>query len=292
MQATITYLLTEQAQRGQMAATGQPVARKQTVTEEIGNEWAQSPLISIAEDGSAIADLARNWGITETGELSSGSYGYAAVHGAFESLPASGLTALESIRSAIEAKCAAMRESYAHAQVVRAERERADGERRKAEVIATEQRRVKEAAVEKSKQDFVAAWVAEHGDELLRAQFADDLACRQRILTLIADHAFANAGVPDAAEKSMVCRNADCPCCDKDVDCLPQGEYATWRNLRAALPEGSTAEFHRVRDCLRDEEDGSWPDMEDNRESASDSYYVAHISMPHGPFTFTRRVRL
>ena len=35
MQATVTYLLSEQAQRAQMAATGQPVARTQTMTIEL-----------------------------------------------------------------------------------------------------------------------------------------------------------------------------------------------------------------------------------------------------------------
>ena len=48
MQATITYLLTEQAQRAQMAATGQPVARKQVVVEELPLEFLASPYTAIA----------------------------------------------------------------------------------------------------------------------------------------------------------------------------------------------------------------------------------------------------
>lgn len=56
MQATITYLLTEQAQREQMVATGQPVARKQTVTVEVPAE--DIPLFSLREDGTLYLDYA------------------------------------------------------------------------------------------------------------------------------------------------------------------------------------------------------------------------------------------
>jgi hypothetical protein len=55
MQATITYLLTEQAQRAQMAATGQPVARKQTTTVDVTAE--QLPLLAISDDGLPYLDL-------------------------------------------------------------------------------------------------------------------------------------------------------------------------------------------------------------------------------------------
>ena len=56
MQGTITYLLTEQAQRVQMAATGQPVARKQTVTIDITAE--DLDLMAVDKDGNAFLDLA------------------------------------------------------------------------------------------------------------------------------------------------------------------------------------------------------------------------------------------
>jgi hypothetical protein len=56
MQATITYLLTEQAQRAQMAATGQPVARKQTMTIEVSAE--DLPLLDVSHEGVAYLDLA------------------------------------------------------------------------------------------------------------------------------------------------------------------------------------------------------------------------------------------
>jgi len=59
MQATITYLLTEQAQRAQMAATGQPVARKQTITVEVPTE--DLGLMEVADDGTPYLDLTQEW---------------------------------------------------------------------------------------------------------------------------------------------------------------------------------------------------------------------------------------
>ena len=58
MQATITYLLTEQAQRAQMAATGQPVARKQTMTVEVAAE--DLVLCTVADDGTATIEPLRS----------------------------------------------------------------------------------------------------------------------------------------------------------------------------------------------------------------------------------------
>jgi hypothetical protein len=56
MQATITYLLTEQAQRAQMAATGQPVARKQSKTVEITTD--DLAILDIDGDGNPGLDIA------------------------------------------------------------------------------------------------------------------------------------------------------------------------------------------------------------------------------------------
>jgi hypothetical protein len=57
MQATITFLLSEKAQREQMATTGQPVARKQAVTVEVPNE--DLALFNISEDGVPYLDLTK-----------------------------------------------------------------------------------------------------------------------------------------------------------------------------------------------------------------------------------------
>lgn len=55
MQATIHFLLTEQAQRAAMAATGQPVTRKQTRTVEVAHE--DIPLYTVDEAGTLTLDL-------------------------------------------------------------------------------------------------------------------------------------------------------------------------------------------------------------------------------------------
>jgi hypothetical protein len=55
MQATITFLLSEQAQRAAMVATGQPVTRKQSITIDVAAEDLQ--YYPIASDGSITVDL-------------------------------------------------------------------------------------------------------------------------------------------------------------------------------------------------------------------------------------------
>lgn len=55
MQATITYMLSETAQRAAMVATGQPVERKQTVTVEVPIE--DLDLMQVAENGTLYLDL-------------------------------------------------------------------------------------------------------------------------------------------------------------------------------------------------------------------------------------------
>ena len=57
MNAVITYMLTEQAQRAQMAATGQPVARKQTVTVDVPTEDLN--LMQVDADGTPFLDLTK-----------------------------------------------------------------------------------------------------------------------------------------------------------------------------------------------------------------------------------------
>lgn len=60
MQATITYLLSEQAQRAQMAATGQPVARKQVQLLDVVEK--DLDLLDIDENGNPYLDITRKIG--------------------------------------------------------------------------------------------------------------------------------------------------------------------------------------------------------------------------------------
>ncbi|MGB7602106.1 MAG: hypothetical protein WBM24_17490, partial [Candidatus Sulfotelmatobacter sp.] len=94
MQATITYQITEQAQRAAMAATGQPVTRKQTVTEQIDNGLVNHHLATVKSDGSIEFDLARQWGFNKDGQVN-GTWGYATVYSDLDAIPESGQQAIE-----------------------------------------------------------------------------------------------------------------------------------------------------------------------------------------------------
>ena len=123
MQATITYLLTEQAQRAQMAATGQPVARKQAVVEELPLEFLASPYTAIGGDGSVTVDLTQSVRLNERGEVSRGS-NWTSIEPELDAQPESGCAALRSLTAALAAKQASTAEKYRLRQSEIAERER------------------------------------------------------------------------------------------------------------------------------------------------------------------------
>ena len=97
MQATIAYLLTEQAQRAQMAATGQPVARKQTTTEDIPSDLITHPLVQIGESGEMLVDLSRDTGINRDGTVACSwrsESGWAIIRAGLDYVPTSGVEAV------------------------------------------------------------------------------------------------------------------------------------------------------------------------------------------------------
>ena len=109
MQATITYLLTEQAQRAQMMATGQPVARKQISTVEIAT--ADLDMLDMTDCGQPELDLSQGYATA----MPQSKRIRAILLGANYSTPASpaeldvaaGTTGLDAVRAAIAAKYAA-----------------------------------------------------------------------------------------------------------------------------------------------------------------------------------------
>jgi len=109
MQATITYLLTEQAQRAQMAATGRPVARKQSVVEELPPEFLASPYTAIAADGSITVDLTHAVWLNKRGEVSRSSF-WTSIEPELAAQPESGCAALRSLIAALAAKQASTAE--------------------------------------------------------------------------------------------------------------------------------------------------------------------------------------
>ena len=363
MQATITYLLTEQAQRTQMAATGQPVARKQTVTVEVSGE--DLALMDVDAEGQPFLDL--TWphrhrtdllaAGAEDGEFIGTGLALDKRPGGYPSLiPSADVDILAMIRKgranlaaktqaerdkidsamsaflasdapitdryyiyhppgistdirdwkddlAVQFRAEAERRFVVHETQVAADRAAQAAERKRVE----DEKAATEAAKEQAKTDFIAQWIAalnpaknlmvasagaEHPDglwadmALLKQQFADGLLCRKTVIGLIADAAFAAAGVPEAAEwDDDYCDSNTCPCGSKMLDCLPTAQYKTWKLIAPKLPDGYTVELSRVRECRRQASEGEV-------ETADAPRYLAEIKLPYGPFVFERTIEL
>ena len=393
MQATITYCLTEAAQRAQMAATGQPVARTQQTTVDITSEDLQ--YLSLDENGLATLDLTKSDRVSRdlgfalqaagwTAESRAQAYGvdvladirrgvarqaecrqivYDAANAyvlstdsvMLDSIISYGTVAMP--RAAVSQSVLAVAKNldrintsydnlivYAsdlspEAQAVALDRYQrhtaaiavaqnaaidafmADPERREYSVsyhgqtislggceIAQQHQRyedlfveierrnaadkadkaAREAAREKAKMDYIESWMASNADTDTQNQYDDGLLCRSAAVNLISSAAFEAAGVPAAVTVPDVCNNRDCPCCDSTVECIPRRLYPVWRAIKAGLPKDSSAEFSKVRDCLRD--DDGYVIATD--ETAGPAYYTATITLPHGPFQFERRIKL
>jgi hypothetical protein len=323
-----------------MVSTGQPVARTQTMIEEISAELLNSPLAKIDSDGKITFDLEVYIFFNREGNITNSNV-WTRIAPEFDSMPASGIAAVQSRMVQITETQAQLRTEYQlHLIELREDNEHRAAEKlllvdksvetilsdssfrlrgldysqnahgillhlpeethpRYAELIAELKRRdeqyhaekmaieAEKMAVEAEKFEFISAWVANHGEEELRAQFADDLACRKTIVGLIANQTFAAVLVPEAVIVPDTCDDRECPCGDTSVDCLPRKVYGSWRKIKTALPAGFGVEFAKVRECLRHGE--NW---DGTGESALPVYYTATISISRGPFTFTRRVKL
>lgn len=297
MQATITFLLSEQAQRAQIAATGQPVARKQTTTEDIPVEWLTSPYCKISPDGAVSFTLTERVHVDEQGRIGHGG-NWSHVGPELDKQPSSGIEALRSFDAAVAVEMAKQSAAYAIRQTELAARNRLRAlEEVKRQSDAAEYRREKEESDsiakaesdrrEAEKSSVIDAFVAASGDTLMIRQHADGLLCRKHAISLIANAAFASFSVPDAIQVPDTCTESECPCCDKYIDCIPTYTYQAWRAIADHLPDGHTVKFSRVRECLRDD---SWEPSDG--ESARPAYITADITLPHGPFKFERRIRL
>ncbi len=185
-------------------------------------------------------------------------------------------------------------ELQTEAGVLRVEKDVYGAEKTKA--LGNEARRrmtADSAAKEQLKQDYIDQWIAEHADADTQQQHSEGLLCRKAAVNLIAGAAFEAAGVPEKVPESSgtTCEDTDCPCCDTVVDCVPRRVYPAWRAMKAKIPEGFAVEFRKRRDCLQADIERYGP-ADDNVATAGPVYYVATVTMPHGPFTFERTVKL
>ena len=317
MNATITYLLTEQAQRTQMAATGQPVARTQTTTIEVtaddlpyliadenGNlsqrlnlgvlvNGKPTPDIETLDGATAWAQYRAYWQERHAVEAArraedqaerrkNGAYNREQAeigYRAFLADPSARLSDHSNQRP-IDQRTPADWWAYEHAEWI------AEIRRRNASDAAA--REVAAAATEQSKLAAISAYVAASGDALLIQQHTDGLLGRKTILYRMADSALDAAGLPVECPDSVVCRNSDCPCYDSAADVVPPEVYARWKAI-GPLPDGASVEFREVRNCLRDESD---PDQSTFDDTAGPVEYHAIVTIPSGPFQFKRRIKL
>ena len=345
MQATITYLLTEQAQRAQMAATGQPVARKQTIQIEVAA--ADLDLFPVNSDGLIVADLNDSWNsVRRTLEL--GGLTVDAPEKLSE-IPAALRRGLAKRAELAQQEAELLIANGAHnraqtdlayAAFVADPSARGDGwsngprklvtdvrspadwwpEQHNLLVSEIERRNAADRAAaeaakvakEAEKQAYMDAWIVELTPEMLyvplpgepgspnnlrtlrnakdaekqfKQQYADGLLCREIVTGLIADAAFAAVEVGPAFAWST-CRNSGCPCGKSELACIPRHTYTNWASIKAKLPEGYTVQFLDVRPCPGED-----------FYCTDDSYTIksvvcAKISIPCGPFTFTRTIEL
>jgi hypothetical protein len=130
MQATITFRLTESAQRAQMVSTGQPVARTQTMIEEIPVELLNSPLAKIDSDGKITFDLAVYIALDREGNINN-SNTWTRISPEFDAIPTSGVAAVQSRMVQITETQAKLQKEYQlHLIALREDNERRAAEQR------------------------------------------------------------------------------------------------------------------------------------------------------------------
>lgn len=329
MQAKITWTLTESAQLAQMAATGQPVARKQTHVIEVSP--ADLELLRADEAGNLSAEIDHtriNYIIDAVPRVQVGATpeeAWAAYKAAYVARKAKieaaradeergiarRLAETEAADAAAAAWIDARSDEYDPWNVLpqaisaagirtpdmdaKLPLARAAYERLKARSAAhLERKKAAAAEREAAKEAYINEWIEKNADADTQQQHRDGLLDRKAALALIAGEAFAAAGVGDAYEP-VICDDASCPCRREDIDTLPREAYAAWRQMKAALPENVSAAFEVVHQCMRDEysnEGREAPRWLSQGEEAAAPQYAALIKLPVGPFTFKRLVRL
>lgn len=325
MQATVTYLLTEQAQRAAMAATGQPVTRKQTMIIEVPKEDIH--LFPLREDGTIVLDLTRNYPTNIGAQLQAAGWPAPNVVQATQLDPPlledlrRGAAIIAEQKRAKEALIRAnsehnRRQTEAAYQAFLADPEARCGwgevhtlvadlrspadwwpaahrefvaeirRRNEADAAAKKQR---EEALERAKTEYIAEWISKYAETDVQEQFRDGLLARKDALAMIAAAAFDAAGVPAGEPTVPQCGIQGCPCGYREVESLPRSIYPVWKALRAGLPEGYSVTFYRVRECQRSD-DGYY---DEDSDPVGPPYYTVDLKIPHGPFVFEREnVRL
>ena len=316
MQATVIYMLSEQAQRDAMAAIGQPVARKHSMTIDITAE--DLSLLPIGDDGTINVDVTgatryldtlilAGWQSENSGlrtsanvlnppflaELRTGQmilaenarqkdlvgkenteYNRQATEGAYLGFLADPAARATGPRALIGRDLQSPADYWPedHTKLV-AEINRRNEADKAVETAAKESK-------EQAKREYINTWITSNAPPHIQEQYAAGLLARSEALTMIANTAFTATGLPEE-HPVLMCRDTNCPCGIQEVQTIPPAIYSLWREIRHRLPDGTIAEFEESRDCIRDSDADS-----------GDPYYTVLVKIPHGPFTFERRIKL
>jgi hypothetical protein len=329
MQATIKYYLTHEAQRARMAATGQPVSRKQEAQVDITANDLELLKDYVASDGSITIDIESGYSRLSRALIASGRWEEGGMNKrpeATQFVP----SFLFDVRFGLQnlEKAKAKEEAVAHdngeynkrivalayekfladpaARFPRYSSERGVEQRSPADWHASEHKaftaeverrneadieakKAADEAKERAKQQCIAEFIAAHGDAI-GEQFADGLLSRQEALTMLAESVFDELGIPEAAKwDNNYCEDSDCACGEKDLNALPQSVYPAWKAIKDKL---SGVEGWKVAfRCIREHHEGEYNDDGETR-SAGPAFYIASVIVPHGPFQFERAVKL
>lgn len=151
-----------------------------------------------------------------------------------------------------------------------------------------------EEAKENAKRDYIAAWIADHGDQSTKDRLADRLLARSEAIGLIAN-ATLDPIAPAYDSNAAICDDRDCPCGEVEVESLARGPYSSWVTLRDKLPDGSTHRFLKVKTCRHAnevDEDGESYQISHGNHCVDGVVIIARLCVPCGPFKLARDVKL
>ena len=166
-----------------------------------------------------------------------------------------------------------------------AKHEKEEDERHAREKAEQDAKQAAADAKNAEKEAYIASWIAEHADEDTKQQFSEGLLCRNAAVKLIADSVLDPIG---GEAVYSICEASDHPCGTEAIACLPRSVYPAWKVLKADMPEGAEYEFKKVRPCMSDLIDEDNPD----EDGLGNPFFVVKVTVPHGPFTFKREIRL
>jgi hypothetical protein len=315
MEATITYLLTEQAQRKAMAATGQPVHRKQTMVIDVPGDDLM--LFPISDDGTISVDVsgfscsrwadplnAAGWSPWNGGtgttavainppflaDLQRGLAVLTARKEEQRQLTASNDKYNRQMTEAAYLLFFADRDARINTTALRGLREYVGNLHSPADWWPEQHAEFVAEINRRNAADVAAKKAAEQAKEDAKSRYIADWAAHAaaNIREQFNDGLLSRSQILELIADEFfsklklpehtphTCSNRQCPCSDDRVEIVSIEAYAAWREIKANVPEGATVKFSKVT----------------SDDNLLEPYYTADLSLPCGPFTFDRRIQL